>query len=142
MNPDEPRIKEIFGGKTNVQVRRCTLELPGATASKGRIFVAITHTGEAKFLDHDGSWKLYRHDPLHVMYERVYDEHGAPGREVGGGQFDDGAYIRVSPFTVWSIKLPDRSSHDEPLNVGLDLSRVETIRLSLECRTESKVFTL
>lgn len=138
VDANDESVRKVFGSRQNINVTRCKVILPGATTTSGGVQVSITHSGESRFRDHRNVWHYFSHAPLHMEFEQKYDANGVPIQEVGGGQIMAGAYISVSPFTVWSIKMPS----EDGLNHGLSLKGVTSLKMVLDYTAKAKVYAL
>ncbi len=119
--PDHPWVRANFAGFAQVVATEFTCEVRGATLPSNQLFVRLTHSGQAPFVDPAGSQWLFSHLPVRTSYKYdVQTGQGLAGGALGGV---DHVQIGLSPFTTWTLRA---SPADNP---GLSLDGVRQIVL-------------
>jgi len=103
-----------------------TVELKNAHTNDDKIYILMTSSGRAPFLDINGKEFIFSHAPVTALYEyQISSGECLAGGKLGG---DDGEYIGLSPFTTWTLELPAKFNH------GLKLDDVDEIVINFSGR--------
>jgi predicted nucleic acid-binding Zn-ribbon protein len=114
-------VAASFAGMAQVIATEFTVEVHGAGTTAGNLFVRLTHSGMAPFVDTAGKRWQFSHIPVLTSYDYTI----ASGQTLAGGSLagQEGVEIGLSPFTTWRLSVLPAD------NPGLDLTKVENIEV-------------
>lgn len=123
---DNPWVKQNFAGFAQVVATDFVAEVRGATLTSGQLFVRLTHSGQAPFVDPAGTHWLFSHVPVSTSYK--YDI--ASGGRLAGGALSGADHVQIglSPFTTWTLRVIAADNPD------LSLAGVDRITIKFKGR--------
>ncbi len=121
-----PITSNEFMGLGQVIATNFTIEIKNASTDNDQLYVLLTSSGRAPFLNLDGHEFVFSHSAVTALYKY----HITTGEYIAGGMLggDNDEYIGLSPFTTWTIEIPSK------FNPGLNLGTVNEIVLSFSGR--------
>lgn len=117
-------------GWSDIMATGFTVYLPGAVTSapNNRLYVQLWHQGRAVMFDQKGGRHDFSHEQVLSVYQ--YEMQKDPSGQfvpvgVAGGILGGDARIALSPFSAWTLTVPEK------FNPGMSLKNVERIEFTL-----------